>query len=135
MQMTPIACALRLCGPNGNGHDAGATTDVPFLLHSTHRRLARSSSRFPDPPFVTVLHRRRSAMVPADVINPLVLIGREIRIEFTTVFDNSAVSKLVRRLRSGPDQLSGQRPDDLGIIERRKAEAMLLAVRHGAVRR
>jgi hypothetical protein len=74
-------------------------------------------------------------MVPADVINPLVLIGREIHIEFTTVVDDSAVGKLARRLRGGSDLLSGQRPDDLGIIERRKAEALLLAVRHGAARR
>ncbi len=74
-------------------------------------------------------------MVPADVINPLVLIGREIRIEFATVLDDSAVGRLAWRLRGGPDLLSGQRPDDLGIIERRKAEALLLAVRHGAVRR
>jgi len=124
-----------MCGPIPNGHDEDATTDVLFLLHSTHHRPARSSSRFPDPPFVTALHRRSLAMVPADVINPLVLIGREIRIEFTTVLDDSAVGKLARRLRGGPDLLSGQRPDDLGVIERRKAEAMLLAVRHGAVRR
>ena len=74
-------------------------------------------------------------MVPADVINPIVLVGREVRIEFTTVLDDSAAGKLARRLRRGPDLLSGQRPDDLSIIERRKAEAMLLAVRHGAVRR
>lgn len=74
-------------------------------------------------------------MVPADVINPLVLIGREIRIECTTVLDESRASKLARRLLSEPTRFPEQRPDDLSIIERRKAEAMLSAVRHGAVRR
>jgi hypothetical protein len=124
-----------MCSPNANGHDVGATTDVLFLLHSTHHRLARSSSRFPDPPFVTALHRRRSAMVPADVVNPLVLIGREIRIEFTTVLDESRATKLARRVFSEPTLLPGQPPDDLRAVQRRKAEATLCAVRHGAVRR
>ena len=74
-------------------------------------------------------------MVPADVVNPLVLIGRELRIEFTTVLDDSRAGTLARRLRGGPALLPEQRPDDLRLIERRKAEAMLSAVRHGAVRR
>jgi hypothetical protein len=124
-----------MCGLLLNRHDIHATTDVLFLLHSTHRRPARSSSRLSDPPFVTALHRRRSVMVPADVVNPLVLIGREIRIEFTMVLGESRAAKLARRVFSEPSLLPGQPPDDLRTIERRKAEATLSAVRHGAVRR
>ncbi len=74
-------------------------------------------------------------MVPADVVNPLLLIGREIRIECTTVLDEKLAGKLARRSRGASALLPDQRPDDLRAIERRKAEAVLSAVRLGAVRR
>ena len=73
-------------------------------------------------------------MVPADVITP-----RSDRTRDSDRVRHGARrqrgGRLAWRLRGGPDLLSGQRPDDLGIIERRKADAMLLAVRHGAARR
>jgi hypothetical protein len=74
-------------------------------------------------------------MVPADLITPLILIGRELRLEFTMVLDENRAGTLARHLHAQPAPPSEPRPDDRHSIERCKAAALLQSVRHGAVRR
>lgn len=74
-------------------------------------------------------------MVPADIVSPVVLVGREIRIECTMVLGASRGLRLVQRLRDELLLDTGQRPDDLAIVDRRKADAFLRSVQMGAVRR
>lgn len=74
-------------------------------------------------------------MAPAHLLNPVLQIGREIRIELATIVGSGRLGRFQHQMRAEPGLLPEQRTDDRLMIERRKAEAVLQSVRHGAVRR
>lgn len=74
-------------------------------------------------------------MVLATFVTPVVQVGREIRIELTTILGAGRVAQISQRMRYPAPLLPEQRPDDRELIELRKAEALLRSVRNGAVRR
>jgi hypothetical protein len=74
-------------------------------------------------------------MVATEFLTPLVQIGREIRIEVAMSVADSPMGQWQRRASEPPALLPEQRIDDMSVIERRKAEALLQSVRTGAVRR
>lgn len=74
-------------------------------------------------------------MAPAHLLTPVLHIGREIRFELAAVIGASRIGRFQPPLHDEPALLPEQRADDLSTIERRKAEAVLQSVRHGAVRR
>lgn len=73
-------------------------------------------------------------MVATGFLNPLVQIGREIRVEIAMVIAASPLGDWQRRA-SEPPALPEQRVDDVAAIEQRKARALLQSMRLGAVRR
>jgi hypothetical protein len=74
-------------------------------------------------------------VVPANVVSPILQVGREIRIEFSMVLGASRLGQIQRRMRPQPALLPEQRVEDMRIVEQRAAENLLQVVRHGAVRR
>ncbi|MEZ4504734.1 MAG: hypothetical protein R2848_02460 [Thermomicrobiales bacterium] len=75
-------------------------------------------------------------MVRNSWFSPFQQVGNEIRIELRVSFEESRFAGLVRRISPvNVSLLPEQRADDWPIIDRRKAEALLRSVRHGAVRR
>lgn len=75
-------------------------------------------------------------MVATGFLTPIIHIGRELRIELGLVFTASRFGQLERRRGNGaPPALPELRVDDAQIAAQRKAEALLTAVRNGAVRR
>jgi hypothetical protein len=74
-------------------------------------------------------------MAPAYLLAPVLQIGREIRFELAAVIGASRIGRVPPPLHDRSTLLPEQRTDDRQTVERRKAEAVLDSVRHGAVRR